>query len=81
MVAGFLAPWGRGESFLTQHFAPVFSSELARHVNNPGRLGLDDLSFTRGKYEAAVGTWGIPVGWVTVGSVGRVVPGWCLGQC
>lgn len=39
-------------------FAPVFSSELARHVNNPGRLGLDDLSLTWGKYEETVGRGG-----------------------
>ena len=71
MVARFLAPRGQGESFLTQHFAPVFSSELARHLDNPGGLGLDDLSFTWGKYEAAVGTWGTPVGRVTTGPCGQ----------
>lgn len=46
-------------------FAPVFSSELARHINNPGRLGLDDLSFAWGKYEVTVGTE------VTTGRCGR----------
>lgn len=43
--------------------ALVFSSELARHVKNPGRLGLDDLSLTWGEYEVAAGTGGTPVGW------------------
>lgn len=51
MVVRFLTPWGGGASFLTQHFVPVFSSELARHVNNPGGLGLDDLSLAWSKYE------------------------------
>ena len=52
-----------------QHFAPVFYSELARHINDPWGLGLDDVSLTRGKYE--VDTWGTPVGRVTMGACGE----------
>jgi len=70
-MAQFLAPWGWGESFLMHCFAPVFSSELARHVNNLGGLGLDDLSLPWGKYEASVGIGGTPVGWVTMGTCGH----------
>lgn len=53
-----------------QHFVPLFSSELAGHIHNPGGLGLDDLSLTRGEYERALGTWWIPVGQVSVGAHG-----------
>lgn len=53
-------------------FALVFSSELAGHIHNPGRLGLDDLSLTWGKYEVTAGTGG-PLGdgspWVAVAGV------------
>lgn len=54
-----------------QHFASVFSSELARHVNNPWGLGLDDLSLAWGKYAAAVGVW----------RMGHHRSPWCLDQC
>lgn len=50
----FPTPRGGGASFLMQRFAPVFFSELARHIDNPGGLGLDDLSLARGKYELLV---------------------------
>lgn len=52
-----------------QCFVPVFSSELAGHVNDPRGLGLADLSLTRGKYKVTVGMWGTIGGWVTAGRV------------
>lgn len=49
---------GMGTKLSNTACALVFSSELARHVNNPGRLGLDDLSLTWGEYEVTAGTGG-----------------------